>query len=400
MKVVPSFPLPEEPPVVPEGLSERIIELQSDMTKVALKVSCHGGWKAVCTVHLDGSEDATEVYSTVKAAADYHCRCAGAVARYRAQIWALPPGQQSHVRHTVTFRCQPDGDDEPVIDTHAVQPTDGQHATNAMMEVNEFTLRLASNAQRQENAAIRAVLSQQQMQAEQLAPLTKLVGDCISMFRDGLRMKASALDELQALQAKVNQQALDSGQSDTSKLWEALTPALHIAAAKLGDRLLPGKEVPTRALPAKRELPAKPVSSGSPPSKPPKDGSTELVKEEATPSSLHELARALLDGISTERTLRLVRLLSPEQVGYLGALVDSTDDDTTADAVVALMQSLLENTATLVQFQQVLLPAQVSSFRSLALLATEHVNARAPTSDEAAPPGGGDAASSGTDDSE
>ena len=67
--------MPEDPPIVPEHLSERIINLLPETTKIALKVASKGGWQAVCTIHMDGDEDATEVYSAVKAGVDMLTRC-------------------------------------------------------------------------------------------------------------------------------------------------------------------------------------------------------------------------------------------------------------------------------------------------------------------------------------
>ncbi len=432
MRIIPPFPMPEEPPVVPEHLSERIINLLRDTTKIALKVALKGGWQAVCTIYLDGKEDATEVYSAVKAGADYHAQAAGRSGKYRAQLWVLVPDADQPTRNTVSFDVLVDGDfaSEESIDT-----AERRAQTAAWLDLIDREHRFTNFVAEYSHKAIHALVDQSGKHADSMRPMAGVMTQCISMFSEGLRMKADSVRELGDLRAE--KKLAEAGHDDSGRMWDALTPAIQTAFMQFQQRMLGGGRGRSRALPASMApppvatptpvaspsaptptpspapaAPAAPTQVGTPPSTTsvpagtPPEPSTPPV-----PSTLHGLVALVLDSMGTDRVVRLLRLLDETQAHYFEVVCTAQEDDGCAEAIVALMQSLMANPSSVMGMQQILTPDQIQAFQQLGVLASRHLEEReaqqqqqqqqqqSPTR-EAAPPSSGDAASSGEDEDE
>lgn len=421
MRMTKSFTMPEEDPVVPERLAERITDLLPHTTKIDIKESTRGGWRVFNTLYLEGGEEASEVYTMIKAAADRRAMEVGHAGKYRAQVWRLPPGRTEHERHTVTFHVHDEYDDEePPAEEHErrEQGTGWRDLVEGYQRFAEFI------AQYNQRATDR-VLEQSRQDAERLNPMADVIHDFASMYREGLRMKSDAVREIHDL--RLRQQLSEAQSKDSDKFWEVFGPAVQVATVQVGQHFIGGGGKPKpRALPPAtapaarrtREVSTKAVSPtppSSPPAEPPRsepsrpepperttptaqpDAQAPGASEPATmPASLHELAAALLDSLGAQTLVRLGRVLDEEPMGYLEAIAAADDDDCSAEAIVALMQSLMTNAAAVTALQAALSPDQIGALRQVAVLAQRHLSERDAQDRQGAPPVG-DAPSPGRD---
>ena len=393
-----SFPMPEEDPVVPERLAERITTLLPHATKIDVKSPVRGGWRVVTTVYLEGGEEASEVYTIVKAAADHHAAENSRWGKYRAQVWRLPPSKSDHERHIVTFHVHDDSDDE-----EPMPETLERHDQNAAWkEIFEAQQRFVEFAAEYSHRATDRVLEQSKQDAERLNPMADVLHDFVGMYRDGLRMKADSVREVGEL--RLRQQLAEAQAQDSGKFWEMMAPAMQVAAVQMGQRFLGGSQAKPRALPPgtapapvarRRDLETLAVAPSAPSSPPPAAPPSSPPTPPPAPVSLHELAAAILDSLGVECFLRLLRLLDEEQVGFLEAIAAARDDDSSAEAIGGLMQSLMRNPAAAVSLQQTLSPDQIGALQQIAVLAQRHMQERIAQRKEGAPPSSGDAPSEG-----
>ena len=408
MQVIPPFPMPEEPPIVPDHLSERVINLLPDTTKIALKVSLKGGWQAVATIHIDGDEDATEVYTMVKAAADYHCQNAGESGKYRAQIWVMAPGKTQPVRNTVTFKVLIDSGEQE--DDDAVEVLERRAQSTAWLDLIDREHRFTEFVAGYSKFAFECVLKNCESQAEQNRPMAGVMTQAMGMFTEGMRMKADAVRELGDM--RVEKKLAEANHDDGGKMWEAITPALQVAFMQFQQRMLGGKRIAPRALPApaapqavvartEHQPPAVPQPVAPQPA-PPQSTAAAAPETPSPPATLHGLVCMVLEGMGTSRVVKLMRLLDDEQALHFEAVTGASDDDSAATAIVGLMHSLMANPSSMVGIQQVLHPEQVQALQQLGMLAQRHLEERAAqdtvTTHETAPSSSDDAASAGSDD--
>ena len=192
MRLAIQFPMPETDPVVPERLAERITVLLPYTTKIVVMQRTRGGWKVANTVHLDGGEEASEVYTTVKAAADYHAAEIGQPGKYRAQIWRMLPGKIDPERHAVTFHVRDDYDEE----SPSVADQDRRDQSSGWKDLVDSQQRFVEFMAEYNHRATDRVLEQSRQDAERLNPMADVIHDFASMYREGLRMKSDAVREI------------------------------------------------------------------------------------------------------------------------------------------------------------------------------------------------------------
>jgi hypothetical protein len=405
VKIAKTFTMPEEDPVVPERLAERITNLLPHAVKIDVKESTQGGWRVFNTIYIEGGEEASEVYTIIKAAADHRAAALGQSGKYRAQVWRLLPGKLDHERHIVTFHVHDMYDDE----APAVEEEQRRDQNAGWRELVDGYHRFTEFIAEYNHRATDRVLEQSKQDAERLNPLSDVIHDFVGMYRDGLRMKAESVREVSDL--RLRQQLAEAQAKDSGKFWEMFAPAVQVAAAQAGQRFLGGPAKP-RALPPgtapapaarRRELetlavtPPTPPSTppSSPPPPPPRSAPPPSHVAAPVPATLHELAAALLDNLGAECLVRLGRMLDDEQVGYLEAIARARDDDSSAEAIAGLMQSLMANPAAVVAVQQLLMPDQLGALKQIAVLARRHLDERNAEGKEGALPSSGDAPSSG-----
>lgn len=409
MRLAKTFTMPEEDPVVPERLAEKVTNLLPHATKIDIKEASRGGWRVFNTVYIEGGEEASEVYTMIKAAADHHAAEEGHPGKYRAQIWRMLPGKVDYERHNVTFQVLDQYDDE----APAVEDQDRRDQSSAWREIFDQQQRFVEFMAEYNHRATDRVLEQSKQDAERLNPMADVIHDFVGMYRDGLRMKSDSVREVSEL--RLRQQLAEAQAKDSGKFWEMFGPAVQVAAVQAGQRFLGGGQAKPRALPpgsapapaARR--PREGVSQGGPPSAPsspppapPRSAAPAPPAPQAAPAepvpmpaSLHELAAALLDNMGANALARLGRMLDDEQVGYLEAIAAARDDDSSAEAVAGLMQSLMVNPSAVVALQQALSPDHIAALRQIAVLARRHLDERNAQREEGAPPSSGDAPSQG-----
>ncbi|MCA9652551.1 MAG: hypothetical protein KC501_21725 [Myxococcales bacterium] len=401
MKLAHSFTLPEQAPIVPERLAERITDWLPGATKIDVKIGERGGWRVINTIHLDGNEEPSDVYTMVKACADHHVMETGEGAKYRALVWRMVGVE--HERRRVTFYVRaPFEEEEEGTNTEAIERRDQSTGWRELVDAQQrFVEFLAKYNER----ATDRVLDQSKQDSERLNPLADVIHELVGPYRDGLRMKADAVREVGEL--RVRQQIAEAQMQDRGKFWEMFGPAIQIAAAQAQHKLMGGgakrkalppasvaapvvqrREVPTIAMAPSSPPPPPPPSSAAPPPAPPPS---------RPPVTLHELAAALLDGLGSDVLMRLMRLLDERQREHLEVIASAYDDDTSAEAIVGLMQSLMANPAGIVGMQQTLGPDQIAAFQQIAVLAKRHIEERGYPSGEATAPSSGDVASPGKD---
>lgn len=413
MKLANPFTMPEVDPVVPERLAERITNLLPHTQKIVITQHTRGGWRVINTVYIEGGEEAPHVYTIVKAAADYHAAEIGESGKYRAQVFRQMPGKIDAERHAITFHVRNDDDDDaPVVDDQ-----DRRDQSAGWKELYEAQQRFTEFVSEYSHRAIDRVLEQSKQDGERLNPMADVIHDMVGVYRDGLRMKADSVQVISDLQLR--QQRTEAQASENGKMWEMFGPALQMATLHAGQRLLGGgppkpKALPPGSVPApvarRREVssvavvaqPPSPSQSAAP-TTPPKDAPRSSPPEvhvqaepsPSAPATLHELAAALLDNMGADALVRLGRVLDDEQVGFLQAIARAADDDTSAEAIGCLMQSLVANTATLMAVQRTLAPEQIGALQQIGLLARRHLEERNAQNTEGAPPSSGDAPSPG-----
>lgn len=407
MRLTKTFTMPEEDPVVPERLAERITNLFPYTIKIDVKESTRGGWRVFNTIYIDDGDEASEVYTMVKAAADHRSMNGGRPGRFRAQVWRLPPGRSEHERHTITFQVHDEDDDDeapPAAEQeHREQGTGWRELVDGYHRFAEFIALY-------NHRATDRVLEQSRQDAERLNPMADVIHDFASMYREGLRMKSDAVREIHDL--RLRQQLAEAQSKDSDKFWEVFGPAVQVATVQVGQRFMGGGKPKPRALPpATAPAPAprrtrevmtqavSPAAPSSPPAAPPRSTPPEHhaapaqpeaeAPEPSTaapmPASLHELAAALLDSMGAQALVRLGRVLDEEQMAYLEAIAAAEDDDGSAEAIVGLMQSLMTNATAVMALQQALSPDQIAALRQVALLAQRHLTERDAPDDEGAP---------------
>lgn len=404
MRLSKPFTMPEEDPVVPERLAERVTLLLPHATKIVLTEHNRAGSRVVNTVYLDGDEEASDVYTVVKAAADNHAAEVGRSGKYRAQIWRHLPGKVDPERHVVTFHVREDYEDG----AQEAEEQDRQDRASGWRDLVEGYHRFAELMAEQNQRATDRVLEQSRQDAEKLNPLADVFCDFVGIYRDGLRMQAASVREVGEL--RVRQQVAESQAQESGKIWETFAPAVQIAAMHAGKRFLGGGAPSSKALPsapaaAKRcgveSVEARPSAPSTPPAEPPRSSPPTSPAAAEAPSApaatLHELAAAVLDNMGADAIVRLVQILSPEQVGHIQAITSAKDDDSSADAILGLMQSLMGSPAVAVAVQQALAPEYIAALQQVSMLAQQHVRERAARNKEGAPPSSGDAPSPGKD---
>ncbi len=409
MKLANSFTMPEDDPIVPERLAERITNLLPHATKIVITQHTRGGWRVVNTVYLEGGEEAPHVYTLVKAAADYHAAEKGQYGKYRAQIWRILPGKIDCERHAVTFHVRDDEDDDvPIVDDQ-----DRQDQSAGWKDLYEAQQRFTEFVSEYSHRAIDRVLEQSKQDGERLNPMADVIHDMVGVYRDGLRMKADSVQVVS--DAQLRQQRAEAQASENGKMWEVFAPAIQMATMHAGQRLLGGGPAKPRALPPvgappvvarRREVQTVAVPAPTPhmpPTTPPSDAPRSAppaaqVQADPTPempATLHELAAAVIDNMGADALLRLGRLLDDEQLGFLQAIARAQDDDTSAESIGCLMHSLMKSPATLKAVQQALAPEHLGALQQIGMLARRHLEERTAERTEGAPPSSGDAPSAG-----
>jgi hypothetical protein len=403
VKLTKTFTMPEEDPVVPERLAERITNLLPHATKIILTVSIRGGWRVVNTIHLEGGEEASDVYTILKAAADDHAIEAGQSGKYRAQIWRLLPGKIDHERHVVTFQVHDEYDD----DASAGDESERREQNAGWRELVDGYHRFTEFMAEYNHRATDRVLEQSRQDAERLNPLSDVIHDFVGMYRDGLRMKADSVREVSEL--RMRQQLAEAQAQDSGKFWEMFAPAVQVAAMQAGQHFIGGppkrRALPPGISPAPvrhREVEVQAAASSAPTTPPhdpprssPPSSPAAVAAPPPVPDTLHELAGALLDNMGAEALVRLGRMLNDEQVAYLEAIARAPDDDSSAEAIAGLMQSLMANPSAIVAVQQALSPDQLGALKQIAVLARRHLDEQSAERKEGAPPSSGDAPSPG-----
>ena len=413
------FPMPETEPIVPERLAERITNLLPHTTKIIVTQHAHGGSRVANTIYLDGGEEASEVYTAVKAAADYHAAELGEHGKYRAQIWRMVPGKIDPERHVVTFNVHDDGDD-----ASAVADQERRDQSSGWKELVESQQRFVEFIAEYNHRATDRVLEQSKQDAERLYPMADVIHDFVGVYRDGLRMKADSVQVIAELQSR--QQLTEAQAQENGKMWEMLAPAVQMATMHAGQRLFGGGPGKQRALPPgiapqavarRREAqtvtatppaqpaptvatsPAQPTAPTTPPREPPRSAppaaQAQAEPPPTMPATLHELAAAVLDSMGVDAVIRLGRLLDDQQLGFIQAIARAQDDDTSAEAIACLMQSLVVSPATVMALQQTLEPEHVGALQQIGILARRHLEERSAQRTEGAPPSSDDAPSPG-----
>ncbi|MEX1362161.1 MAG: hypothetical protein AB1Z98_03500, partial [Nannocystaceae bacterium] len=401
MKLAHSFTLPEEQPVVPERLAERITDWLPHATKIDVKVAARGGWRVINTLYLDGGEEPSEVYTMVKACCDHHIGDVGEGGKYRALVWRKLNGVDERRRVTFAVRA-PFEDEEGASSDEELDRSDQRSSWRELVDAQQ---RFVEFMAEYNHRATDRVLDQSKQDAERLNPLSDVIHELVGPYRDGLRMKADAVREVGEL--RVRQQIAEAQAQDRGKFWEMFGPAIQIAASQAQHKLIGGGGKRPRALPPSRaESPvqrreiqtveARPATPPAPPSTTPAAAPPSPQPSGGPePAALYELAAALLDGLGADALVKLARLLDDEQAEFLEVIAAAEDDDTSAGAIVGLMQSLMANPAGIVGMQRTLGPDQIAAFQQLAVLATRHIEDRASNSGEGGPPASGGGAAAG-----
>lgn len=416
MRLANPFTMPETDPVVPERLAERITNLLPHTVKIIVMQHTLGGWRVVNTVYMDGGEEASEVYTIVKAAADYHAAEIGQPGKYRAQIWRVLPGKIDPERHAVTFHVRDDDED----DAPSVVDQDRRDQSSGWKDLVDSQQRFVEFMAEYNHRATDRVLEQSKQDAERLYPMADVIHDFVGMYRDGLRMKSDSVQIIAELQSR--QQRAEAQAQENGKMWEVFAPAVQMATMHAGQRLFGGGPGKPRALPPgsapqavarRREVqtvtatpqaqpsPAAASAPTTPPPEPPRSAPpvhtmhAQAEPPPAVPATLHELAAAVLDSMGADALIRLGRLLDDQQLGFIQAIARASDDDTSAESIAGLMQSLMASPATVVAVQQTMDPSHIAALQQIGALARRHLEERTAQRTEGAPPSSGDAPSAG-----
>jgi len=403
VKLANPFTMPETEPVVPERLAEKITNLLPHTTKIIITQHSVGGSRVVNTVYLDGNEEAPEVYTIVKAAADYHASEEGRGGKYRAQIWRYVPGKSDAERHAVTFHVRLDEDEDA---PEAVEQ-ERRAVSSGWSELFDGVMRFAELAAGYGHRSTERILEQSRQDAERLHPMSDMFHDVMGLYRDGLRMKAESVQAIAEVQLREREAVAQA--NENSKMWEVFGPAVQVATMHAGQRLfgagpqkaLPPGHAPQAPAARRREVPstATPAAPTTPPVEAPRstppEARTQAEPPAQAPTTLHELAAALLDSMGASALVRLGRLLDDDQAGYLAAIAAARDDDSSAEAIAGLMHSLMTNPSKLMDVQQALSLDQIGALKQIGMLARRHLEERHAQRTEGAPPSSGDAPSAG-----
>ncbi len=397
MKLKNPFPIPDIDPEVPEHLAERVTNLLPYTTKIDVVLRSTGHCKVVNTLYLDGEEEACDVYSMIKMSADQYCEETGDGGKFRAQMWRYIEGNEE--RRSITFAVRL-GEEGGGGSFHAER----EALVNGWKMLTDAIHRHAEFSEESNRMAQDRLLEHSRRETERLSIMPDVIHELVTPYRDGLQMKAEAIREVGDL--RVQHKLTEAKLNDSGKFWEIMGPAVKVAAAQAQQRLMgtpkalpPGRPAATptsirsRVVAAANEDPAPEPSNGTPkPSPPPEPpAQREPHQTSSEPVTLHELATGLLDGLRGGQLVRLTRRLNEEQSTYLEAVSQAKDDDTAAEVLVALMASLMETPATLVELQAVLDPDQVQALQQLAILAKRHIDSRAAAASPDAAPADGTA---------
>lgn len=408
MKLAKNFTMPEEAPIVPQRLAERITNLLPHATKIDVMESAQGGWRVVNTIYLETGDEASEVYTMVKAAADHRAMEVDRPGKYRAQVWQLLPGKQELDRHVVTFHVHDPFGDEEHDETSGPDVLARREQNAGWVELSEQKQQFVEFLARYNRYVLDRMVEMSRSSEERLQPMSGVMTECIGMYREGLRMKSDSVREISEL--RMQQQIEQARNDDSGKMMEMFAPAIQVAATQFQQRFMGGGAARRRALPphtaaAPPPHPSPPAVSRvvhTPPTPAAGPSSTATPPTTVTspvdpPATLHELASAMLAGLGADRLLKLMRMLDDQQAAYLEAVASARDDDASAEAITGLMHSLFANPSAVAGMQQLLDPDQLAALQQVAVLAQRHLeerDARCGTeTSEAATPGQGAAAS-------
>lgn len=409
MKVLKPFPIPEEPPIIPQGLVDCVLGVWSDLKKVDIMRARKGGWQVVNSIGIEESDDPSEVTERIKMCADQHALALGESGKYRAQLWSVEVGRNG-VRNYNTFHVQSPGDEEDPIQTTAEEEI--QALRGQWTELFEAQQEFAKLLMRFSEFSIERVVAMSKQNGEQLNPLTEVIQELIRPYRDGLQMQSRAIKEMGDM--RVRQHLAEARADDNGKFWEMFGPAVQIAASQASQRFLGGGGKAARPAAGRSASRTKVVTHAAPPTaaSPPTPTPTRAQAKSATaarpeagptapepeaasvepdsmPRTLHGLARALLDNMSSDALVKVSRVLEDDQASCFVQIAEATDDDTAAESIVALMHSLMRTPTALVQMQQFLGPDHIQAFQQVAMLAKQYLDERdaAASSAEAAAQG-------------
>ena len=395
MKVLNSFPIPEEPPIVPQRLADRITDLLPRTVKIDVTLAAAGGWQIINTLTIEGDEDPVDVYSMVKLCGDHHASMTGESAKYRAQIWLDHPGRDG-TRCYVSFDVRLAYDEEDAGRSSLEE--ERMMIRSQWREVFDAQQELLKLSARFTEFSIERVVAMSKQQGEHLNPLTDVIHELITPYRDGLQMQARAVKEMGDM--RVRQQLAEAKADESGKFWEMFGPAVQIAATQASSRLLGGggKKAAPASSPSSRaprtapraavvRAPAPPqhaparavtpqVQAQPKPAPAPVEATPVSEREEPVPTTLHDLAHRLLDGMSSDALVKITRTLDDDQADWFQGIADAEDEDSAAESIVALMHSLMKTPAVLVRMQQLLGDDHIRAFQHVAVLAKRHLDER------------------------
>lgn len=355
MKVRNSFPLPEDPPAVPEQLLDKIHDaMREGLAEVDIMRAQGSGWMVVNNIGLEEKDSPTQVAEMVVRCGDRDAETRAASCKYRAQMWLGDGKARDATRRYCTFTVVVEGD-EPDTKENRVGGEWAQlfHQQSTFIDkLTDYSLQLVE--QNVERAKDDQELARDVHQVVRDVP-----------YREGLELKNQAMvtvlkERYRADQEVSKARAVLEKEGEEDYFWKHMSPMFSAAFSQVASKL--GMDIP--ALP-----PAMSAKTPKSTVKVKQHKSTDGNKASEVSRPLHAQGRALLDGLDAMTVMALMDVLTPEQRGLAKAIAASKDDLTSAKAIHALMDSLIRDMGALLKLNSILGSERVQAMRQLAAAA-------------------------------
>jgi hypothetical protein len=355
MQVRNSFPLPEDPPAVPEQLLDKVHDaIRGGLAEIDIMRAQGSGWMVVNNITLEEKDSPTQVAEMIVRCGDRDANTRATSCKYRAQLWLGDGKDRNATRQYCTFSVLVEGD-EPDSKENRVGGEWAQifHQQSAFIDkLTDYSLQLVE--QNVERAKDDHELARDVHQVVRDVP-----------YREGLELKNQAVvtvlkERFRADQEVSKARAVLERESEEDVFWKHMSPMFSAAFSQVASKL--GMDIP--ALPA------------APSAKAPKNAikvkqhkGTEGRKAPEGSRPLHAQGRALLDGLDAITFMSLMDVLTPEQRESVKTIAASKDDDTAGHAMLTLMDSLMRDMGALMKLNSILGSERVTALRQLAAAA-------------------------------
>lgn len=347
-----SFPIPEDPPAVPEQLLDKIHDAMRDgLAEVDIMRAQATGWMVVNNIRLEDKDTPTQIAEMVVRCGDRDAETRAVSSKYRAQMWLGDGKARDAIRRYCTFSVIVAGD-EP--------EGGGTRVSSEWKQVYEQQSVLIDKLTDLNLSLIDRNVERAKEDGELARDVHHVIQGMVTPYREGVALKNDAIMSVLQARFKAEQEvskarAILEKEGEEDAFWRHMSPMVYAAMGQVASKL--GMEMP--ALPPANEKKAAAKQQKAP--------AGQKSAENSRP--LHAQGRILLNGLDASTFMALTDALTLDQREAVRVIASSQDDRTSAQAILTLMNSLMQDMGALMKLNTILGGDRVKAMRQLAAAA-------------------------------